>query len=61
VFQIPALTGFQGQQYSPLVPPGLTEGMIELTGSIVSTKILNPGDTATVSVEGLGTAMLQVT
>lgn len=40
---------------------GLTEGMIVMTGSIVSTKFLNPGDTATVSVEGLGTARLQVT
>ena len=39
---------------------GLTEGMIVMTGNIVSTKFLNPGDTATVSVEGLGTASLQV-
>lgn len=40
---------------------GLKEGMIVMTGSVVSTKFLNPGDAATVSVEGLGTARLQVT
>ncbi len=28
-----------------------------MTGSIASAKFLNPGDTATVSVEGLGTAI----
>ncbi len=34
---------------------GLTEGMIVMTGSVLSTKFLKPGDTAIVSVEGLGT------
>jgi 2-keto-4-pentenoate hydratase len=40
---------------------GLKEGLIVMTGSVVSTRFLNPGDIATVSVEGLGTARLQVT
>jgi len=39
----------------------LKEGLIIMTGSVVSTRFLNPGDIATVSVEGLGTARLQVT
>jgi 2-oxo-3-hexenedioate decarboxylase/2-keto-4-pentenoate hydratase len=39
---------------------GLKKGMIVMTGSVVSTRFLNPGDIATVSVEGLGTARLQV-
>jgi len=38
----------------------LKEGLIVMTGSVVSTRFLNPGDIATVSVEGLGSARLQV-
>ena len=38
----------------------LSAGMIVMTGSIVSTKFLNPGDTATVSIEGLGEATVTV-
>ena len=38
----------------------LSAGMIVMTGSIVSTKFLKPGDTATVSIEGLGEATLTV-
>ena len=39
----------------------LSKGMIVMTGSIVSTKFLNAGDTATVSIDGLGEARLTVT
>ena len=39
----------------------LSQGMIVMTGSIVSTKFLNTGDTATVSIDGLGEARLTVT
>ena len=39
----------------------LLQGMIVMTGSIVSTKFLNTGDTATVSIDGLGEARLAVT
>ena len=39
---------------------GLKKGMIVMTGSVVSTRFLNHGDIATVAVEGLGTARLQV-
>ena len=39
----------------------LSAGMIVMTGSIVTTKFLNAGDTATVSIEGLGEARLIVT
>ncbi len=38
----------------------LSAGMIVMTGSIVSTKFLNPGDTAVVSIEGLGEATVVV-
>lgn len=38
----------------------LSAGMIVMTGSIVSTKFLNPGDRATVSIEGLGEATVTV-
>ena len=38
----------------------LTAGMIVMTGNIVSTKFLNPGDTAIVSIEGLGEATVVV-
>ncbi len=31
----------------------LSQGMLVMTGSIVSTKFLNAGDNATVSIEGL--------
>ena len=39
----------------------LSQGMIVMTGSIVSTKFLNTGDTATVTIDGLGEARLTVT
>ena len=39
----------------------LSQDMIVMTGSIVSTKFLNAGDMATVSIEGLGEARLTVT
>ncbi len=39
----------------------LREGMVVMTGSIVATKHPKPGDKATVSVEGLGTAAMTVT
>ena len=39
----------------------LSQGMIVMTGSIVSTKFLNTGDAATVSIDGLGEARLAVT
>lgn len=39
----------------------LSQGMIVMTGSIVSTKFLSPGDSATVSIHGLGEAQLTVT
>ena len=39
----------------------LSAGMIVMTGSIVTTKFLSPGDTATVSIEGLGEARVSVT
>lgn len=38
----------------------LREGMVVMTGSIVTTKHPKPGDEATVSVEGLGTATMTV-
>ena len=38
----------------------LSTGNIVMTGSIVSTKFLNPGDTAVVSIEGLGEATVVV-
>ena len=38
----------------------LTAGMIVMTGSIVSTKFLNAGDIAVVSIEGLGEATVVV-
>lgn len=38
----------------------LSAGMIVMTGSIVSTKFLNPGDIAVVSIEGLGEATVTV-
>ena len=39
----------------------LSQGMIVMTGSIVSTKFLSPGDSAMVSIHGLGEAQLTVT
>jgi 2-oxo-3-hexenedioate decarboxylase/2-keto-4-pentenoate hydratase len=39
---------------------GLTTGMVIITGSIVSPKIVKPGDTASIMIEGLGSAELQV-
>ncbi len=39
----------------------LTSGMIVMTGSIVTTKFLNPGDTALYSFEGLGGISLKIT
>ena len=38
----------------------LTSGIIVMTGSSISTKLLNNGDTATVSIDGLGEARLPV-
>jgi 2-keto-4-pentenoate hydratase len=38
----------------------LTRGMIVMTGSIVATKFVNPGDAATLSVDGLGEVRLSV-
>ena len=40
---------------------GLTAGMVVITGSIVTPKFLNPGDVATVAIEGIGEANLTVT
>ena len=39
----------------------LSQGMIVMTGSIVSTKFLSSGDSAAVSIHGLGEAQLTVT
>jgi 2-keto-4-pentenoate hydratase len=38
----------------------LTRGMIVMTGSIVATKFVNPGDTVGLSVDGLGEVQLSV-
>jgi 2-oxo-3-hexenedioate decarboxylase/2-keto-4-pentenoate hydratase len=38
----------------------LTQGMIVMTGSLVATKFVNPGDAARLSVEGLGEVQLSV-
>jgi 2-keto-4-pentenoate hydratase len=38
----------------------LTQGMIVMTGSIVTTKFVHPGDAARLSVEGLGEVQLRV-
>ena len=38
----------------------LTAGMVIITGSIVSPKIVKPGDTASIMIEGLGGAELKV-
>jgi 2-keto-4-pentenoate hydratase len=39
---------------------GLSKGLTVLTGSVVATKFVNPGDTVRLSVEGLGEASLRV-
>jgi len=39
---------------------GLTRGMIVMTGSVVTTKFLKPGDSAMLMVDGLGEAKLKV-
>ena len=39
---------------------GLTAGMVIITGSIVSPKPLNPGDSASIAIEGLGSAEITV-
>ena len=39
---------------------GLERGMVVMTGSIVTTKFLSPGDRAEMSIEGLGKAELRV-
>ncbi|MDA0265116.1 MAG: fumarylacetoacetate hydrolase family protein [Chloroflexi bacterium] len=39
---------------------GLSAGMVIITGSIVSPKIVKPGDTASIEIEGLGGAQLEV-
>jgi 2-keto-4-pentenoate hydratase len=38
----------------------LTQGMIVMTGSIIATKFVNPGDAVHLSVEGLGEVQLSV-
>ena len=38
----------------------LIPGIIVMTGSSISTKLLNIGDTATVSIDGVGEARLTV-
>jgi 2-keto-4-pentenoate hydratase len=38
----------------------LTAGMVIITGSIVSPKIVEPGDTASIMIDGLGSAELTV-
>jgi len=40
---------------------GLTAGTVVITGSIVTPKFLNAGDVATVAIEGIGEASLNVT
>ena len=40
---------------------GLSAGMVIITGSIVSPKFLEAGDKASISIEGLGSAELNVT
>ena len=40
---------------------GLSAGMVIITGSIVSPKFLEAGDIASISIEGLGSAELNVT
>ena len=39
---------------------GLAAGTVVITGSIVTPKFLNPGDVATVAIEGIGDARLEV-
>jgi len=39
---------------------GLSAGMVIITGSIVTPKVVKPGDTASISIEGLGSAELKV-
>ena len=39
---------------------GLSAGMVVITGSIVTPKVVKPGDTASISIEGLGSAKLEV-
>ncbi|MBC8279881.1 MAG: hypothetical protein H8E48_03750, partial [Chloroflexi bacterium] len=39
---------------------GLTAGMVIITGSIVTPQGVKPGDTASISIEGLGSAELKV-
>ena len=39
---------------------GLSAGMVIITGSIVPPKVVNPGDTASIMIEGLGSAELKV-
>jgi 2-oxo-3-hexenedioate decarboxylase/2-keto-4-pentenoate hydratase len=39
---------------------GLERGMVVMTGSIITTKFLNPGDRARMTVDGLGAAELSV-
>jgi 2-keto-4-pentenoate hydratase len=38
----------------------LTQGMIVMTGSLVATRLVNPGDAVSLSVEGLGEVRLSV-
>jgi len=39
---------------------GLSAGMVIITGSIVSPKIVNAGDTASIMIEGLGSAEISI-
>ena len=39
---------------------GLSAGMVIITGSIVPPKVVKPGDAASISIEGLGSAELKV-
>ncbi len=39
---------------------GLSSGMVIITGSIVSPKPVNPGDTASIMIEGLGRAEVKI-
>jgi 2-keto-4-pentenoate hydratase len=38
----------------------LTQGMVVMTGSLVATKFVNPGDAVSLSVDGLGEVRLSV-
>ena len=65
----PARNRHRGHPLEPLVwlanmlaerGKGLTAGTVIITGSIVTPKFLNPGDVASVAIEGIGEASLEV-